>query len=206
MPKKYVRKTKPLAESAENALLKWLDQRGGQDDRPKGRLRALTPDNIGQSFDRLAEWLREFQKEAYRRGASSIRPPDPLAFSALLQIWLDAWGIAWPREVFVQDLASPGRGRPNKSNLGWKARFLYKPKVFGWKKVARKLIPEEYDANPNRAANKVRHAFEAEERLSPLESPLRVTGYKMLGRTLPSDMDDPLDEETEDYEENEDYE
>ena len=90
--------------------------------------------------------------------------------------------------------------RPKKSNLEWKARDLHKPYVFGWRKVAARLIPEEYDANPNRAANKVRHAVEAEERLSPLESPLRVTGYKMLGLRLPADMNDPLDEETEDYE------
>jgi hypothetical protein len=81
----------------------------------------------------------------------------PVAYSFLLQQCLYSIGVKWPEGVFADDFASPGSGR-KRSNLGLDALELYEPRKFGWRRVARKLLPEEYKKDPSAAVTKVRKA------------------------------------------------
>ena len=78
----------------------------------------------------------------------------PVTYSFLLQQCLYSIGVRWPEGVFVDDFASAGSGR-KRTNLGFDALGLYEARKFGWRKVARKLIPEEYKNDPAAAVAKV---------------------------------------------------
>lgn len=54
-------------------------------------------------FFRLKTWLNHMAESD---------PPEPVAYSALLQVWLAASGIEWPADVFNKDYARAGSGRP----------------------------------------------------------------------------------------------
>jgi hypothetical protein len=177
MAKQYQRKTKSLVEQTTEVLENILKTRGGADGRPI-QFRRPTPEELARSFERLAAWV-----DVIRR--------DPCAYSALVQVWLDYWGLCWPKGVFQRDLGTQGRGRPQESDLGWRARQLYRPNDFGWMKVAKKLIPPEYQRNATAAANKVRHAAQNyREHVSRLELGVRNVGLKMLGLPLSEESQD----------------
>jgi hypothetical protein len=78
----------------------------------------------------------------------------PVAYSFLLQQCLYSIGVEWPEGVFADDFASPGSGR-KRTDLGFDALGLYETRKFGWRKVARKLIPEEYKTDKAAAVAKV---------------------------------------------------
>jgi len=66
-------------------------------------------------------------------------------------------GLFWPEAVFKHDFAVPDRGRP-LSKLSINTWHHYIANQQGWRSLARELIPEEFEANADEAANKVRKA------------------------------------------------
>jgi hypothetical protein len=59
--------------------------------------------------------------------------------------------------VFKHDFAVPSRGRP-LSPLSIDSWHLHVKGLYGWRNVAKELIPEEYLKSPDEAAKKVRKA------------------------------------------------
>jgi hypothetical protein len=82
---------------------------------------------------------------------------DPAGYSLVLQSYLAARGIDWPDDVFKHDFTVPSRGRA-LSPLSINSWYLHVNRAYGWRSVARQLIPEEYSRNPDEAAKKVRKA------------------------------------------------
>jgi hypothetical protein len=122
---------------------------------------------------RLKAWLTEVA-DAY----------NPTCFSALLQVWLDSHGIAWPRGVFKEDLALPGSGLI-ASELGREAhRLREKGKSWGW--IAERLIGEECSTPGERrdASSKVRLAAKnyvnGKQRDAPLAGSVAEFAWMML--------------------------
>jgi hypothetical protein len=83
----------------------------------------------------------------------------PKAFSYFLQSWLSARGLTWPKETFVHDYSHLGSGR-RRTGLGAQAAELYDPGKFGFRRVARKLLPEEFKKDSKKTTDKVRRAWE----------------------------------------------
>jgi len=73
----------------------------------KGRFLALST-ITDEQYDRLYFWLNKLATEQ-----------EPLAYAAVLQIWLHAHRIKWPPNVFApgKDLTSPGRGARGKGKV-----------------------------------------------------------------------------------------
>jgi hypothetical protein len=83
-----------------------------------------------REFHRLYHWLNELAIEN-----------DPLAYAALLQIWLNAHGIEWPAKVFASgsDLASRGRGRKWKNPPSTGKVEALRAKGMSWGQIAVEL-------------------------------------------------------------------
>jgi hypothetical protein len=125
-------------------------------------------------FLRFRAWLRELDEA-----------DQPKCFSALLQIWLDAYGISWPRGVFKEDLAIPGSG-VLAGNLGRSADRL-KQEGKTWGQIAKTLLRDEELSTPEarvKASDKVRHAAESYRngvrREVPVEGSVAAFAWKML--------------------------
>ena len=92
MARTYQRKTDtdPRAVAAQKELQKAWDAYARPTGWPKGFIPAVTfDDTFQESFTRLSMWLNRLRNQ-------------PLAFSALLQVWLDARNIQYPRRVFKE--------------------------------------------------------------------------------------------------------
>ena len=111
---------------------------------------AVPPQVPDDQFRRLKAWLTELS-EANKE----------VAFSTLLQVWLDAHGIAWPAGVFKLDLATHGSGLL-PSALGREAATL-RTEGKTWGEMAQILVPDECEsaADRERASDKVRLAADA---------------------------------------------
>jgi hypothetical protein len=139
----------------------------------RGRRFPARPLVADEQFRRLKVWLAELT-EANK----------PLAFSTLLQVWLDAHGIAWPSGVFKQDLATYGSGLL-PSTLGRDATGL-REQGKSWGRIAQELIPDECKtaADRARASEKVRLAADAYRngvrRERPIEGSAAALAWKML--------------------------
>lgn len=101
-----------------------------------------------------------------------------VAYSALLQVWLDSMGFDWPKGVFRHDLKVSGKGRRQTLNWISKARYLRKFERKTWPQIAALLTPDEYEANKVRAANNVRRAASHQHKSSG--SPLGVLQARCL--------------------------
>lgn len=88
---------------------------------------------------------------------NEISAGDASVFSFCLQSFLFFIGIVWPDGVFKHNFAAPSRGRP-LSWLSVESWHMHVKGQYGWRKVARELIPEEYSKDPDEAAKKVRKA------------------------------------------------
>jgi hypothetical protein len=82
------------------------------------------------------------------------------ASSIVIQVLLSGLGLDWPVGTFRVDLRGPGSG-PQTSELGVKAAAQYKEGVRGWRKVAKELLPEEYQEDATAAAKKVQKAAQS---------------------------------------------
>lgn len=82
---------------------------------------------------------------------------DARVFSLCLQSFLFFMDIGWPDGVFKHNFAAPGRGRP-LSGLSVSSWHIHVKGRFGWRMVAKELIPAEYSRDPDEAAKKVRKA------------------------------------------------
>ena len=111
----------------------------------------------------------------------------PTAFSAVLEVWLDAHGIAWPKGVFTPDLATFGSGVPPRG-LGPAARRL-RDQGKTWGKVAQQLLPNKCKTPEGRrkASAKVRLAADAHRkgvrRELPIDGTVAALVWKMLAVT-----------------------
>ena len=88
---------------------------------------------------------------------STIAHRDAAVYSLILQAFLASQGLSWPEGVFKNDFAVPDSGRP-LSEFSVDAWHHFIPRLQGWRSLAEMLIPEEFKANPEKAANKVRKA------------------------------------------------
>ena len=88
---------------------------------------------------------------------STIVQEDATAYSLVLQGFLASMGLFWPGGVFKRDFAAPDRGR-QFSRLSFDAFDYHFLQGKGWRSIARMLIPEEFEANAEEAATKVRKA------------------------------------------------
>src|SRR5437879_877000 len=112
-------KTQKIIDALNEAIEKFADTKL----RPKptisepqpGLPPAPPPDPEPDKFDRLRDWLNTLSDNQ-----------ELLAYSALLQAWLNYHRISWPRTVFTTDLSLRGRGRPSH-NLGHRAARLRTP-------------------------------------------------------------------------------
>jgi len=155
MPKLYHRKKLTKADQVLKALNQFHQSRAPK----KASFVPGFPTHYRESLRRLCDALRELTEAENSSG-----------YSALLQVWLSAYGLGWPRNVFVTDLAISGSGRLPKTNLAFNAWILRRqePKL-GWRKIAKKLLRTEWENDPVRAANKVRQAVEG---YRDIETPL----------------------------------
>lgn len=180
MPRNYVRKS--IAAGKTDSLADLLKRSDGQGRPKRIQFAQPAPSHLRRSFTNLAMWLDELAKV----GESG-------QYSMLLQVWLHLNGFVWPKGVFKTDLTSPGQGRP-RSDLGMRAFLMHKPRIVGWMKVAKALVPEKYTVNPNQAADYIRDlantAAKAVDRASPLESALR-SGRLLLGIEAPKEDLEP---------------
>jgi hypothetical protein len=177
MPRTYQRKsdTQSRAEQARRKLRAALESEAQPDGslKPKGFPRFTEFDAAFQeTFERLMTWLRRFKKE-------------PLAYSALLQVWLDQT-LAVPKGVFADDLLNAARpGRPTRYELGRKALKLYRPGAFGWVRVTKELLGAQYTANATTAVKRVKDAVATYRkrramRNDPLDD-VRELAFHLLG-------------------------
>jgi len=181
MPRRYKRKD-TAARKIEDSLADLLNRSDGQGRPKRFQFAQPAPPHLQRSFTHLAMWLDELAKTA-----------DSSRYSMLLQVWLHLNGFVWPKSVFKMDLTSPGRGR-RRSDLGAQALLMHKPRVVGWMKVAKALVPEKYGVNPDQAADYIRDlantAAKAVDRASQLESALR-SGRALLGIEAPKEDLEP---------------
>src|SRR5258708_22243829 len=73
-------------------------------------VRGLPEPLSANEYLRLRTWLETASTGTRPKGRTKAAPE---AFSALLQVWLRAHGIVWPRGVFCLDLAAGGSGSHN---------------------------------------------------------------------------------------------
>ena len=126
-----------------------------------------------EEYFRLKGWLTSLA-EADR----------PVAFSAVLQVWLDVHGIGWPGGVFKTDTATYGSG-VLPSELGREAaRLRALGKTSG--EIAQKLIPEDCETpqDRERASDRVRLAAEAFKNGVRREKPIEGTVAALVWRML----------------------
>ena len=145
------------------------------EEAPEKGFRFAVPPLVGdEEYWRLKGWLTELAEA-----------DKPVAFSAVLQVWLDIHGIAWPAGIFKTDTATYGSGI-FPSELGREAARLH-AQFKNWGEVAKRLIPGECKtpANRRRASDKVRLAGTAfsngVRREKPLEGSVAALVWKMLG-------------------------
>jgi hypothetical protein len=151
MARNYQRKTKPKAQEAFEALKAAWDKYALPDQgRPSGTL--LPVGHADGSWCVQQTYLHMWLLKLY---------DNPLACSALLQAFVSL--SQPPQGVFVDRFGGEGRGRPSKYELGLKASRLHKPNTFGWHKVAKTLIPDDYKKNHAHAAKKVKDAAQRYE-------------------------------------------
>jgi hypothetical protein len=150
MPRKNKRKSVSRFEEASRKFEDTFRHKADADGLPKSLPRPLPEGEewLRESAWRLSIWLKEFEKEG-----------DSFSYSMLLQSWLEVNHIPLPKDVFQIESKSLGRGRP-PSELGSHALQLYKPKTFGWKKVAQQLVPDSYGVNPINAVKHIRDLAE----------------------------------------------
>jgi hypothetical protein len=178
MPRKYERKidTQTKAQQAHQTLRTVLETEAEPSGYPRSRgFPKFTEfdDTFHETFGRLMAWLRRLRKE-------------PVAYSALLQVWLEHMNVEF-QGVFKDDIFnSAKRGRPSRQELGRKAFRLYKKGTFGHAKVAKELDAAGYKRNRNTAVKRVRDALAAYERRrtslrhDPKDA-VRKLAAKMLG-------------------------
>lgn len=144
MARNNVRKTEYTITKARKAVERLLRKEATKDGLPKSLPQTPSLHNAFlESAARLALWLMVLEKKN-----------DSFTYSMLLQIWLAENNIPCPAGVFKENLDSEGAGRP-RSDLGYRAYCLYKPREFGWHKVAKQLVPERYKQDPDEAAKYV---------------------------------------------------
>lgn len=67
--------------------------------------------------------------------------------------------------------------------LGKRALALYRPRKFGFTRIAQELLRDEYDSDPEAAKDRIRAAIAAYKRYRATHnaSPLEDLAYRMLG-------------------------
>jgi hypothetical protein len=172
MPRKSERKTELSYQAATKALQSVVKDKANADGDPKSNRKfdLAHSDQIAGSARRLVNWLCEFEADN-----------DKTSFSVLLQIWLNECGVRVMDDVFKMDIWAKGRGRPH-SELGERALKMYRPNVFGWRKVARELIPERYKANPDKATKDIKDLAKSAKAARNLWDPTGdMLGLYLLG-------------------------
>jgi hypothetical protein len=176
MPRTSQRKSVSRAVETKQALAE-LEKQAGSDGLPKpspDSFAKASPPWLPDSATNLAVWLKNLASAG-----------DDLTYSMLLQIWLHLNGVPLPKGVFKTELKSPGRGRP-LADLGFRALLLYRRNTFGWRKVAQRLVPDRYEANPDQAVKYIKDlaasAHDAPDHYSDLEEALKI-GSSLLGIT-----------------------
>jgi hypothetical protein len=132
---------------------------------------------------RLRNWLRA-------AGTADL----PGAFSAILQTWLHAHGIDWPRGVFEQDLLRSGTGMHKEPEGAAVLRLRQK----GWtdKEIAKLKYRELYAQNSAKARKKV---YDAAKNYRPHDAPLEARVGELAGRMLGNPVNPMEDVEHEIY-------
>jgi hypothetical protein len=144
------RKTVLNMEKAAQLLIKVMEEKADEDGLP-----IADPDSfpkreayLEESTVRLSKWLDFFEKEG-----------DSFGYSMLLQLWLALNNIPCPKDVFTQDFESKGRGRP-ASELGELALDMHKPNEFGRGKIAKELLRDDYDRDPETTVKRIKDLAE----------------------------------------------
>ena len=170
MPKKHTRKTQTPAQRMFTELHRAWKALSGPDDWPKGVVSFGHRDEPRVECEqRLWAWLRRLDEF-------------PVAYSALLQIWVEAHTGECPADVFADDIRRrKGRGRSPNVELGQRAWWLYRPGKVGPTRIARRLLKDEFKRDPHAAAARIRAAIDTykENRTAPDE--LEKLAYRMLG-------------------------
>ena len=111
----------------------------------------LTPWESQRRVTRLAYLLKEFGKE------------DPAVYSFFLQLFLALLGLEWPKEVFNHDFTctSAWKCRPH---LGHECAVTYRREEVGYRKTAKKVLPDLYRQDPASAAGQVAAKLRGERR------------------------------------------
>jgi hypothetical protein len=151
------RKKRNKWENARNRLLLLVgkyDHRLESEPAPTTMPRKLVFGSVPENLYVKELNIEDFEK---MRKLLPLVQSDASAYSLVLQSFLASMDIRWPDGVFEHDFAQPDSGRP-VSNLSLDSWHLYLPRRWGWRNVAKELIPEEYKANADAAATKVRKA------------------------------------------------
>jgi DNA-binding CsgD family transcriptional regulator len=137
-----------------------------------------------EEYRRLRLWLNELASEG-----------DALAYAAVLQIWLNAHNIEWPKKVFApgKDLTSRGRGSrlPGKSIDFSKAQRL-RSQGKSLPQIARELglAQNNTKAGRRKAADQLRKRLSRGFLSEALDEEVIERGLRMLGITVPQDFHD----------------
>ncbi len=132
-----------------------------------------------EEYRRLRLWLNELASQN-----------DPLAYAALLQIWLNVHNIEWPEKVFApgKDLTSRGRGsRAKKEKIDYSRARRLKSEGKKWPEIARELRLARSDAGAKSAGDRLRKLLGRGFLTESLDQDVIEHGLRMLG--IPTEQD-----------------
>ena len=136
------------------------------------------PSSKPAEFVRLKTWLNHMAEN---------NPPEPIAYSALLQVWLAASGIEWPEDVFTRDYARKGSGqKPGKTHYTGHAiaERLAETQDPNWTELGREFFQRTED-DARKAAHAARLAYrtfmDSRRRCEISDREIADSAYSMLG-------------------------